>query len=485
MTNDPFCHVFTWNGDHYVYDVNTSEVFAVDVATAAMLGAAIPDVSATRLAAARRDLEIAQERDGLFLPHRPTTITGCRSCHGPDAYDGLVQQLTLSVSEQCNLRCRYCLHGNALDWVRPHRDTGMSRETAFAAVREFLRRSRDAVSPSISFYGGEPLLELDLIREVVELVRRESLRDDYQFIVDTNGTRLDAETVDFLVAERFDLQVSLDGPPEIHDRHRRFRDGGPSHAEICAGLARLFAADPRAHERVRYQVTLAPPSDPVAVGAWFGAFPLHRAAGIDEPPHVGVGVANLEGMDLEQLGLTRDDLDRFRQSFVLARRRYVDTCVAEGHDAVDPVLSALFDDGLISFYHRDRRDLGDAVSPAACCRPGQRRLHVCADGRYQPCERVGDGLIIGHAETGLDLEAVDRLWARFVRALDDRCLDCWAKRHCPLCFTEIAGLEDGEGVPEDVCDAARRRVELKLAMWVEMSRRDPASLEFLRTSTVS
>lgn len=235
----------------------------------------------------------------------------------------------------------------------------------------------------ISFYGGEPLLETGLIREVIDLARREGPRDDYRFIVDTNGTRLDTETVALLVAERIDLQISLDGPAELHDRHRRYRGGGPTHADILAGLARLFAADPEAHGRVRYQVTLAPPSDPAVVGAWFAEFPPHRAAGIAEPPMVGANVAYLGGLEPASLGMAREEFQAF-------------------------------DD-----------------------------------------------------------------------ALDGRCLDCWAVRHCPLCFTALVGIIDAGSLPEAVCDGARRRVEGTLKMWVEMIRRNPQSLDFLRTSTVS
>ena len=483
----PFSHVFRVNGDPFVYDVNSGDVFAVDEATVSVLEDSGSALAEGDLIEARRRVESARVEAGLFGIHRPSRVRPCPDCHGPEAYDGMVNQLSLAVSDQCNLRCGYCPHSNELDWVRSHRDVRMSAETARTAVRDFLHLSRHAKTPSISFYGGEPMLDLDLIREVVALVRREASRDDYRLVIDTNGTRLDSKSVDFIAEERLHLQVSLDGPPHVHDRHRRTRRGEPTHAAIMAGLARLYAADPGVHERIHYRVTLAPPTDPIEVGAWFADFPLHREAGIAEPPHVGAGMADLSGVEPGRLGLERDDYTEFRSRMSEARRRYVETCVDEGHEALDPLLRALFDDELITFYHRPRVRLGDEISPGGCCRPGQRRIHVRADGVYQPCERVGDGLEIGRAGEGLDFAAIERLWERFMSALGERCLECWACRMCPLCFTSLAQTwHTGDPrIPVEVCESARRGREMALKMWVELLRRKPSSLDFLKTSVVS
>ncbi|MBU0740804.1 radical SAM protein [bacterium] len=491
--NLPFCHVFTSGERHYAYDVNSGDVVEIDPPTAIVLagspGGSNATVSTDALRDARGRVVVARADQGLFLSHRPGTLTACETCHDASGYDGDVGQLTLSISDQCNLRCRYCLHGNDLDWVRPHRDARMTPRTARAAVREFLRRSRRATAPSISFYGGEPLLAPDLIHEVVALVRREGPRDDYRFNIDTNGTLLDAETVSLIVDEGLNLQVSLDGPPHIHDRYRRYRGGGPTHEAIMGGLRRLMRASSRAHELLRFQVTLLPPGNLEEIAAYFRGFPLYGEFGCAEEPSLGINAADLTGADLTTLGIAGGDFAAFAADMDAARIRYVEARVAGHDDAPDLVLRALFDGDLITFYHRHRGRLGDAISPGGCCRPGQRRLHVRADGVYQPCERVGDGLVIGDVERGIDLAAVDDLWHRFAGALGERCLDCWACRLCPLCFTALAeGWRcDGGGATVSAarCDNARARLERTLRTYVELVERNPRSLDFLETSTVS
>ncbi len=483
----PFCHGFIVDDSPYIYVVNSGDVFAVDPATAAVLDETAPVMPGERLSEAQARVNEAREEQGLFSFHRPRALSPCSTCHAPEGYDGHVEQLTLSVSEQCNLRCRYCLHGNGLDWVRSHRDRCMSGPTAFAAVREFLRRSRNIATPSISFYGGEPLLEFDLIRDIVDLVRREGPCADYRFNIDTNGTRLDDAVIEFILREKIHLQVSLDGPADIHDRHRRFRGGGPTHAEIMSGVARLLAASREAHELLRFQVTLSPPGEIERIGAYFADFPPYSDAGCEEVPSVGVNLVNLAGADLDELAITETDQAAMRDDLDQSRRRYITTRL-DGREP-DPILSALFEDGLISYYHRSRAPLDDVISPGGCCRPGQRRLHVCADGAYQPCERVGSGLVIGNTKRGLDLEAVDVLWERFTGTFVDRCLDCWACRLCPVCFTALAESWGGVAMREEdidrVCGSARNQLEQTLRTYVELVKGNLQSLDFLKQTTVS
>lgn len=413
----PFCHVFDCRGRPYAYDVNSGDIIEIDRPTAAVLTGAedgsCVSVTADELRDARKRVAAAQIEQGLFLPRHARGLNICGVCHDASGYDDQVEQLTLSISDQCNLRCRYCLHVNDLAWVRPHRDASMSPETARAAVGDYLRRSRNAKIPSISFYGGEPLLNLDLIRELVALVRYEGTRDDYRIIIDTNGTLLDDETVSFVVDEDLGLQISLDGPARIHDRHRRYRGGRPHprrhHGRPAPVLARLAACT--------REIVL--PGHVDAAGTSRGDRRLLR----DLPPVPGV---------------------RLR---------------------------------------------GGAVVECQHGRPGQRRLHVRADGVYQPCERVGMGLPIGNAERGLDLPAVDRLWGRFTEALGDRCLDCWACRLCSLCFTALAeSWRDGDAgcvIPEASCDGVRERLERTFRTYAELVSGDPRSLDFLKKSRVS
>jgi uncharacterized protein len=129
----------------------------------------------------------------------------------------------------CNLACEYCYY---LDRGRGRLEGAparMAEDLLESYVRQHIEASPDEVV-RFSWHGGEPtILGLDYFRRVVEIERRicppgRTIANGLQ----TNGTLLDDVWGEFLAAEGFSVGLSLDGPREIHDRHRRSRDGKPS-----------------------------------------------------------------------------------------------------------------------------------------------------------------------------------------------------------------------------------------------------------------
>ena len=78
----------------------------------------------------------------------------------------------------------------------------------------------------IGFYGGEPLLEFDLIKCCVEYIEQKSSDKNINFYITTNATLLTPSVIDFLVQNNFQITISFDGPKEIHDNQRRYADSG-------------------------------------------------------------------------------------------------------------------------------------------------------------------------------------------------------------------------------------------------------------------
>jgi uncharacterized protein len=496
-----FGHVFRHAGRWFVYDVGTSGLLEVDPALAAVLPlwgpldeggiiASLKDRYAPEaIRSAIEEIKGARREEGLFLPRRPRQIGPCLSCHDHSAYATRLSHLTMTVSEQCNLRCRYCLHSSSRSWIRPHRDRAMNLNTALAAYRYFARHSIDCEEPAVSFYGGEPLLQFELIQAVVKEARSDARGRRMRFVIDTNGTLLDDRIVEFLVQEKIHLQISLDGPAELHDRHRVTRQGRGSHARIMEGLARLLTRDPSAAERLLFVVTLAPPYDLEAVADYYQEFAPFRRLGIARTPQLRVNLADLAGLDwtaaLEdpQLqALYQGRLDR-------ARSLYCQALVEGRREELSPVLSAFFDQGLIAFHHRQRGSLPRDVPFQGCCLPGQRRLHVKADGAFQPCERVGESLLIGHARSGIDLRAVERLFEGVKNALGERCLDCWALRLCHVCFAALAASYGADGSPdarisEQLCEQVRKEKEETFRLYLTLLEHGPQALDFLANTRV-
>jgi len=142
----------------------------------------------------------------------------------------------------CNLRCTYC------NYWREGPNQVMRFPVLARAIRDVLTSPR-TVNVEFVWHGGEPtLLPIAFYRKALWLQQR--FRRPGQVVknrVQTNATRLSDDWIEFWQRYRFVVGVSLDGPPEVHDRRRVDRHGRPTAAQVRAGLARLQAAelDPR------------------------------------------------------------------------------------------------------------------------------------------------------------------------------------------------------------------------------------------------
>jgi uncharacterized protein len=139
----------------------------------------------------------------------------------------------VKATRLCNLRCSYC-H----DW----RATGerMSSETLRLLIQRALEDPLHTIT-TFQWHGGEPtVMPISFYRKAVYL--QQSLRQPDQAVfnaIQTNATRLTAEWIEFLRAHRFRVSISMDGPPELHDRQRRFVSGRGSFDAVRRGIALL------------------------------------------------------------------------------------------------------------------------------------------------------------------------------------------------------------------------------------------------------
>lgn len=490
-----FVHAFAHNGRWYAYDVNTNDLLEVDAALGPVLAALTSDYPDRELArltveigreavgGAMAEVKEAQRDEGLFSCHRPRIVSRRLTDADRAAYESRLSHLILSVTEDCNLACRYCPQAARRARPQAPRPGAMSLDTALQALTYFAGRCRDAASPAVSFYGGEPLLRFDLIAEVVAYARGRRAWPRLKFIIDTNGTAMDDKVAELVAREKLYLQISLDGPAPVHDRWRVRRDGRGSHAAVVAGLQRVLRRDPSAAERISLRVTAAPPVDLDVLAEWFGNFAPFRQLGLGQQPHLRFSLA-----DLSWKGDTStQDGNSLQPQVSAAYARWIDACACDRRAGLDPVTRQLFDGSVIAFYHRSRGRLPEQLVPGGCCQPGVRRLVVAPDGHFGPCERSSVAFRIGHAESGIDGGRVAGLVADFSRALGDRCRECWAVRLCSVCYAALTRQDEmGELVlREEFCVRSRERAATSLRGYADLLGRNDKAGAFLSETITS
>ncbi len=155
--------------------------------------------------------------------------------------------LYLLVSERCNLDCVYCLNGPKTYQKRsPHR---MSLAVALRSVKMCLEELSPGGAVAVAFFGGEPLLQWPLVKQVIRHCERE-LKPSYtdkhiQYHLTSNLTVRPPDLIDWV--RRYDITIvcGVDGPAEIQDRCRPYRGGSGSHARTAETIRQLVAAGAR------------------------------------------------------------------------------------------------------------------------------------------------------------------------------------------------------------------------------------------------
>lgn len=141
---------------------------------------------------------------------------------------------------QCNLDCRYCFYLHKEDLLHQPRMPRMSESLLEAHIRQYIE-AQTGNEVVFSWQGGEPtLMKLDFFRRIVELQAKyqkpgQRIENDLQ----TNGILLDDEWAAFLKQHHFLVGLSIDGPAELHDKHRYSKGGKPTHARVMAAVALL------------------------------------------------------------------------------------------------------------------------------------------------------------------------------------------------------------------------------------------------------
>ncbi|MCD6505133.1 radical SAM protein [Candidatus Poribacteria bacterium] len=498
----PFVHAFETENHKYLYDVNTNRVLRVNEVIYDLIryyGRLSPEEIAQRLnhkydiqtiKHGLKEIETAQKL-GLFSTFRPSKIQYPKTrTEIRDLLDTERGSITLNVTEDCNMRCRYCIYSGSYKGMRKHNKKYMSFQTAKKAIDQLLEHSFDRRKNkqiNIGFYGGEPLLNFKLIRESIEYVESRIDPDLITYNITTNGTVLNDRIIDFLIAHDVNLLVSLDGPKHRHDRYRVFPDGRGSFDIVVRNLMRIRDRNPDYFRfKVNFSVVIAPPVDYMEVDRFFssGEVGVHQNIMATTP---SPGSDFLKQFPPEELYDPAGEEKLWR--------KYVDGLLE--HITEDPLYiwdyalaRSMFAPVLLSIYDcQPYEKLPEVYHPGGICIPGHRKMLVTADGLYYVCERVycsgnkDDLYCIGDVENGINYEKVFRLIEEYSSLTELDCCRCWALRLCQVCFSALTPIEEDvrmdPGEKRAVCREARELVHQALIRFYSVLEKDPTAFDFM------
>lgn len=317
-----------------------------------------------------------------------------------------VKAMCLHIAHDCNLRCKYCFASTG--------DFGKGRklldfETGKAAIDFLLEKSKGRRNLELDFFGGEPLMNFEVVKQIVEYARSKEKEHNknFRFTITTNGLLLTDDKVDYINKEMSNVVLSIDGRKEINDKLRTCVDGSGSYDIIVDKYKNLV--DKRGHDNYYVRGTFT------KYNLDFTKDVMHlNELGFDQ-----ISVEPVVGEESTGYALTEADLPR----------------VFEEYETLsNEILKQRENGNKFNFFHfmLDLDQGPCAIKRLRGCGCGNEYVAVTPDGDIYPCHQfVGmEDWKMGSVHTGeFNLKMKDD-FARANVYKKEGCKDCWAKFYC-------------------------------------------------------
>lgn len=440
-------HRFTKKGLNFLLDVNSGAVHLLDDVSYAVSGLidekmtetcpdaiveALPQYDAAAVREAYAELYDLKKNGQLFADDDYIDVSKYILVGAP------VKALCLHVAHDCNLRCQYCFASTG--------DFGTGRkimpfEVAKKAIDFVISRSGKRRNIEVDFFGGEPLMAWDTVKQTIDYAR--SIEDEhgkkFRFTITTNGLLLDDEKIDYINANMDNVVLSLDGRPSVNDEMRKTVSGAGSYDIIVPKFQKLVEKrDPKLDYYARGTFT--------GKNLDFAEDVVHIAdEGFDrlsvEP------VAAEDGCGYE---LTEADLDKIYAEY----------------DRLTDIMEARRKEGKPFHFFHFMVDLNQGpcvVKRLRGCGAGYEYVAVTPEGDIYPCHQfVGNeafkqGSVL---DGSFDMDIAHKFASMNIYTRE-KCGDCWAKFYCSGgCSAANHNFSHDLNVPYEMgCKMEKKRLE--------------------------
>ena len=445
-------HQYINNGYHIVMDVNSGSVHVMDK----LAYDAVPIVERlsgqgmedkediARILSEELSVDSAEASEAveeiLFLKEQGQLFTEDIYENYIDAFQNretVVKALCLHIAHDCNLACKYCFAGEG----EYHGDRAlMSLDVGKKALDFLVANSGSQVNLEVDFFGGEPLMNWQVVKELVAYGRSLEAPNHkkFRFTLTTNGVLLNDEILEFANREMSNLVLSIDGRKEIHDKMRPHRGGQGSYDEILPKYKKAAKSRNQMNYYVRGTYTHN--------NTDFSEDVIHLAdEGFEQ-----ISVEPVVAEKTEDYALRREDVPKLLAEYDKLALEYIRR-KKEGK-------------GFQFFHFMIDLEGGPCVAKRLSgCGSGTEYLAVTPWGDFYPCHQfVGqEEFLMGNVDEGIVREDIrDKFKACNVYAKKE-CRDCFAKFYCSGGCAANAYHECGDvnGSYKLGCELQRKRVE--------------------------
>lgn len=352
-----------------------------------------------------------------------------------------LDHVLFQVTGDCNLRCRYCCYGDLYNETTNRKP--MDFETAQTLLNYLILYWNSSQNMSykhsirIGFYGGEPLVNFRLIRQIVSFCDTIALTNNLEFTygMTTNALLLN-KYVDYLVEHDFSLLISLDGNEE-HDSLRVDINGNPSFKRVFNNLKHLQRDYPRYFEKnIQFNSVLNKHSSVEEIHNYinkeFGKIPMIES--------------------ISRTGLSEDMMPEYDLYF----QPYI-----ESKDMITKrrEKSPFFKELGFFFYYQLNNSFKHYCEvmygvikqkktiPTGTCLPFFKKMFITSDGKLLVCERIPLQNVLGNVkeDVNLNFDQISELYNSYYMSMEDQCNTCYIADNCGDCLLQFP-MKEGKPV---------------------------------------
>ncbi|MBR5139855.1 MAG: thioether cross-link-forming SCIFF peptide maturase [Clostridia bacterium] len=396
------------------------------------------DVSSEEIEECYDQILALRESGQLFSPDTFEGMAGTLK----EKTAGVVKALCLHIAHTCNLNCSYCFASQG----KYHGERAvMSLEVGKRALDFLIENSGTRRNLEVDFFGGEPLMNFEVVKELVRYAREieKKHNKNFRFTLTTNGVLIDDDVIEFANKEMSNVVLSLDGRKEIHDRFRVDYAGNGSFDRIVPKFQRLVESRGGKNYYMRGTFTHANPDflEDIKVMLDLGFKELSM-----EPVVCAPGDA---------AELTDEDIE-----IVMEQYEALAELMLKKHREGDP----------FTFYHYmiDLKGGPCIYKRISGCGSGTEYMAVTPWGDLYPCHQfVGDDKYrLGSIYEGVTNTAAQKEFLDCNVYAKEDCRDCWAKLYCSGGCAANAYHATGSvtGIYKKGCELFKKRMECAIML---------------------
>jgi uncharacterized protein len=380
----------------------------------------------------RKELDHIRALEGSYRESAPASMRALRA-------------LCLNVTFGCTMRCIYCF---ARDESRRPSAPSMDSRTAEAALELLFARALPAAELQVDFFGGEPLLCIDMVMKTVAYAKNKARKEGraIKFTLTTNGSLLDDEVASFLDREGFSVILSLDGSPDIQNCQRPFPGGGPSWEHVFPRMEKFLIE--RNYENYYIRGTFTPQS--LALTEMAESLLSKKLHNFSLEP--------ARGHADERWAIKKENLPALCEEYERLAR-----LALSRHAEEKPFNFFHFNVFLDSPLCVTRRLTG--------CGAGVEYLSIGPGGEIFPCHQLHgvEGFSMGSVfdqSPGSTFLALRELFGGASVLGKEACRRCWARYYCSGGCHAHGYLNEGSIMNPDEVGCILQRKRLECALWV-------------------